>query len=58
MTLGLKGAYCILAKAPTCRNQNTLPVTVGTPISELRIDSGPGYHIYFRKQGDTIIVLL
>lgn len=33
----------------------------GKGINELRIDSGPGYRIYFRyfrKQGDTIIVLL
>jgi len=30
----------------------------GKGISELSIDSGPGYRIYFRKQGDTIIVLL
>ena len=27
-------------------------------ISELRIDYGPGYRIYFGKQGNTVVVLL
>ena len=31
---------------------------VGQGISELRIHYGPGYRIYFRKQGKTVIVLL
>ena len=32
------------------------PVSEG--VSELRIDYGPGYRVYFKKQGRTIVVLL
>jgi putative addiction module killer protein len=31
---------------------------VGAGISELRIDYGPGYRIYYQRRGDTIILLL
>ena len=31
---------------------------VGEGVSELRIDYGPGYRVYFKKQARTIIVLL
>ena len=30
---------------------------VGEGVSELRIDCGPGYRVYFKKQGRTFIVL-
>ncbi len=31
---------------------------VGQGVSELRVDYGPGYRIYFQRQGKTVIVLL
>jgi len=32
--------------------------SVGTSISELRIQTGPGYRIYFTKKEERIIILL
>ncbi|MCP4627649.1 MAG: type II toxin-antitoxin system RelE/ParE family toxin [bacterium] len=32
--------------------------TVGEGISELRVDYGPGYRVYFKKKGQNVIVLL
>jgi putative addiction module killer protein len=31
---------------------------VGEGVSELRVDFGPGYRIYFIKRGDSYVVLL
>lgn len=31
---------------------------VGDGISELRVDHGPGFRIYFKRRGDVVIVLL
>jgi putative addiction module killer protein len=31
---------------------------VGEGVSELRIDHGPGYRVYYKKQGQEVAVLL
>ena len=31
---------------------------IGKGVSELRIDYGPGYRVYFLPKGDTLIILL
>ncbi len=31
---------------------------VGEGVSEMRIDYGPGYRIYYRQRGDVLVVLL
>jgi putative addiction module killer protein len=31
---------------------------VGSGVSELRIDYGPGYRVYFARRGETLVILL
>lgn len=30
---------------------------VGSGVSELRVDYGPGYRVYFRQRGETLVLL-
>ena len=32
--------------------------SVGEGVSELRIDYGPGYRVYYKKQGQKVLILL
>lgn len=32
--------------------------SVGSPVSEIRIDVGPGYRLYFVRRGETVVLLL
>lgn len=32
--------------------------SVGSGVEELRIDFGPGYRVYFVRQGDSVVILI
>ncbi len=40
------------------RGNDSIAKGVGSGVSELRLDFGPGYRIYFGRDGSTLIVLL
>ncbi|MCX7627309.1 MAG: type II toxin-antitoxin system RelE/ParE family toxin [Methylophilaceae bacterium] len=49
----------ILAKVERLRQGNPGDIKpVGSGVSELRIDYGPGYRVYFTQRGSRLIVLL
>ena len=41
----------------TARNPGDVK-SVGEGVSELRIDYGPGYRVYYKKQGQKVVILL
>lgn len=48
----------IIVRVKRLRQGNMGDVKHFDGISEMRIDHGPGYRVYFAKQGDTIYLLL
>ena len=50
---------CVLVRVERLAAGNPGDVrSVGEGVSELRIDYGPGYRVYYKKQARTIIILL
>jgi putative addiction module killer protein len=55
----LRGRARVLARIERLATGNPGDVKpVGQGVSELRIDYGPGYRVYFVKKGQTVVVLL
>ena len=55
----VRGRARVLARIERLAGGNPGDVKpVGQGVSELRIDCGPGYRVYFVRQGRTVIVLL
>ena len=55
----LKARARIQARIERLANGNAGDVEpVGEGVSELRIDYGPGYRVYFKKRGRELIILL
>ena len=55
----MKGRARVLAQIERLALGNPGDVKpVGEGLSELRVDSGPGYRVYFKKRGRKLIILL
>ncbi len=55
----IKGKISILRRIDRLRNGNFGDhKSLGENISELKIQSGPGYRVYYTRKGNEIIVLL
>ncbi|MFZ2630612.1 MAG: type II toxin-antitoxin system RelE/ParE family toxin [Desulfosalsimonadaceae bacterium] len=55
----IDGLHDIRARARILAYGNPGDVkAVGEGVSELRIDYGPGYRVYYKKQGQKVIILL
>ena len=55
----MKGRIAVARRIERMEHGNFGDVkSVGTSISELRIQTGPGYRIYFTKREERIIILL
>ena len=58
-TAGSRGARRITVRIRRLSLGNPGDVKpVGSGVSEMRIDYGPGYRLYFVRRGDTVVVLL
>lgn len=54
-----RGAARILDRIKRASNGNFGDVKpVGSGVSEMRIDHGPGYRVYFFRRGRTLVILL
>lgn len=57
--LDIRARARILARLERLTSGNPGDVkSVGEGVSELRIDYGPGYRVYYKKQGENILILL
>jgi len=55
----IRGRARVLARIERLAAGNAGDVApVGEGVSELRIDHGPGYRVYFKKRGHRLIILL
>ncbi len=54
-----KGKIIILKRLERMKSGNLGDAkSVGDKVSEVRIDFGPGYRLYYTRKGETLIVLL